>query len=74
MTGEDEYNPNVTIEDIRLAGHCVRGAGAWFKRHNLDFKEFIRNGLPAKTLIESGDSLAQRVVDRKKEREDGRRR
>lgn len=66
---DEPYNPIIRIDDIRLAGHCVRGAGKWFERHGLNFREFIKNGLPADQFIAAGDALAQRVVDRKKERE-----
>lgn len=59
----------IRISDVRKAGHCVRGAGSWFKRHDLDFRDFIKNGIPADKFIATGDALAQRVVDHKLARE-----
>lgn len=59
----------IRIDDIRLAGYCVSGARGWFKDHGLDFRDFIRNGIPASEFIAKGDQLAVTVVERKKERE-----
>lgn len=61
----------ITIDDIRKAGHCVRGAGAWFARHDMDFRSFLKNGVPESEFLEKGDALAQQVVDRKRKREAG---
>lgn len=59
----------IRIDDIRKAGHCVTGAKAWFDRHGLDFRDFLKNGIPAAEFIEKGDALSKRIVDRKIERE-----
>lgn len=61
----------VTINDVRAAGHCVRGARAWFEQHGFDFQDFVRNGIDAERLVASGDALAARVVEMKRERERG---
>ena len=42
---------------------CVNGSRAWFVRHGLDFRAFLREGLDAQTLLATGDAMAQRVVD-----------
>lgn len=62
----------VTMTDVRLAGHCAKGARSWFKDHGLDFRAFLRDGIEADELIAKGDALAQRVVDLKAKREAGR--
>ena len=36
-------------------GFCARGARAWFARYDLDWSNFVQNGLPASVLIEVGD-------------------
>lgn len=61
-------NTRITITDIRAAGHCARGAKAWFERHDLDFKDFLKNGIEEEELLKSGDALAVRVVDMKRAR------
>jgi hypothetical protein len=58
----------VTIDDIRKAGHCVRGARAWFGQYNLDFAAFLREGIDAEILLATGDQFAQDVVNRKRAR------
>lgn len=72
----EPVDPLVTIDDIRRAGHCPRGAKAWFEAHGLDFRTFVKpvergGGLPASVLLATGDALAEQVVRRKREREDG---
>ena len=53
----------VTIDDVRAVGLCVNGSRAWFARHALDFRAFVRDGLDAETLLATGDAMAQRVVE-----------
>lgn len=59
----------ITITDIREAGHCVAGARTWFKAYDLDFREFLKNGLDSEVLLATGDGLAEQVIQRKIERE-----
>ena len=54
----------VTINDVRAVGLCVNGSRAWFARHGLDFRAFLRDGLDAQTLLATGDAMALRVVER----------
>lgn len=49
-------------DDIRRAGYCARGARRWFESHNIDFRKFIREGIPASDLVATGDAQALRVV------------
>ena len=53
----------ITINDVRAAGLCVNGSRAWFARHGLDFRAFVREGLDAETLLATGDAMALRVVN-----------
>ncbi len=64
----------ITITDIRQAGHCVAGAREWAKAYDIDFRDFIKNGIDADVLLATGDAMAEQVVQRKIEREnlDGR--
>jgi hypothetical protein len=41
---------------------CLRGVKRWFEVNNLDFKKFIKEGLPASQLEKIGDPLVMRVV------------
>lgn len=56
----------VTINDIREAGHCVRGTSDWFKAHGLDFKAFLREGIDVDTFVGTGDEMAAMVVEEKR--------
>jgi len=55
----------ITIDDVRSAGHCVRGAKDWFAHYDLDFKAFLRDGIDEATFLATGDAIAQQIVDRK---------
>ena len=59
----------ITIEDVRKAGYCVRGARQWFSAHGMNFRTFLTDGIPADEFVEKGDALAARVVALKVERE-----
>lgn len=63
----------ITINDIRKTGHCTLGAKRWFEAHNLDFRDFIQNGIEADVLLATGDALADQVVSaaRAKQENDG---
>jgi hypothetical protein len=43
-------------------GFCVTGARAWFARHKLDWRTFMRDGLPEETLLATGDAFAIAIV------------
>lgn len=58
----------VTINDVRKAGHCVRGAKDWFDRHGLDFRSFLRDGIDEAEFLAAGDALSRRIVDMKRAR------
>lgn len=44
-------------------GFCARGARAFFARHGLCWAEFVERGLPATTLLATGDAMARRLVE-----------
>jgi hypothetical protein len=58
----------ITIDDVRRAGHCVAGIRRWFETHQLDFRDFLRNGIPAEKMLATGDGQGQQVVERTIER------
>lgn len=61
----------VFLKDVVNAGYCVRGARAWFKSHDLNFREFIRTGLPRQEFLDTGCHLAEDIVKKKDERNNG---
>lgn len=56
-------NVIVTMKHVRQAKMCSRGARAFFQRHDLDWRMFLREGLPAETVEKTGDAMALRVVE-----------
>ena len=58
----------VTIDDVRRAGHCARGAKAWFDARGLDFRAFLRDGIPEDEFLAFGDGQADQVVAMKRVR------
>ena len=61
----------IDINDARKAGFCVAGVRSWFHTHELNFADFLKNGIEEDIFLAQGDDLAQRVVDLKRERENG---
>ncbi len=51
------------VDAVRTAGLCMNGSHAWFERHGLDFRAFLREGLDAQTLLATNDTMALRVVN-----------
>ncbi|WFC43263.1 hypothetical protein [Pseudoxanthomonas sp. SE1] len=46
----------------RSAGFCAPGARLWFERHGLDFRAFVRSGLPASIFEGTGCGMAQALA------------
>ncbi|PKL96782.1 MAG: hypothetical protein CVV18_00260 [Gammaproteobacteria bacterium HGW-Gammaproteobacteria-8] len=45
------------------AGFCRKGGRRFFARYNLDWQLFIRCGINAQQLLDTGDSLALALVE-----------
>jgi hypothetical protein len=56
----------ITIDDVMAAGHCARGTRRWFDSHGLDFRKFLKQGIPAADMAATGDALGIDVVNRKR--------
>lgn len=62
-------NPIVTAADVQAAGFCITpGLKGFLEDRGLSLKDFIRNGLPAETLLEFKDARADRAVQKARER------
>lgn len=53
----------VRMSDVRKAKMCSRGAREFFRRHQLDWNEFIKHGISAEKLETTGDAMAMKVVE-----------
>jgi hypothetical protein len=56
----------LVISDL-IPPHCAWGLRYFWRQHNLDFADFLQNGIGAKTLWDTGDSQARAAVTRKLE-------
>lgn len=59
----------VTMQHLRSVpyftarhGFCATGARVWFDRYGLDFRAFVRDGVPAATLEATGCGMALALV------------
>ena len=67
MTTPLESDEIITISDVRRVV-CVDGARKWAKAQGIDFRAFIRNGIPASELIGRGDdAMVERIIAVKRE-------
>lgn len=53
----------ITMRDLRACKMCSRGARKFFERHNLDWHDFIRNGVDCDVIAQTKDTMAMKVVD-----------
>lgn len=51
------------VECPNQKGYCVDGMQTWFEANNLDFRDFVRNGIEAETLRATGDMMALAVIE-----------
>lgn len=55
----------ITMQHIRAGGGCAWGIRAFFARYNLDLNAFLERGwIESEELINTGDALALRIVER----------
>lgn len=59
---------NITMTHVRKAKMCSKGARAFFKKHNLDWATFLKDGLPIEDIEGTGDAMALKVVEVARER------
>lgn len=59
----------ITLKHCRDMKYCSRGIRLFFQRNNLDFSDFLKNGVEEEVFLKTNDSMAIAVV--KKAKEDG---
>jgi hypothetical protein len=58
MTGDGK----IRMAHIRGAQMCSSGVRDWAKLHNIDFNDFLKNGIDVEVVRNTGDALALQVV------------
>lgn len=61
MIGENLDELIITSGDL-IPPHCPWGLRHWWRLHDLDFSDFLKNGIPASKLLATGDELARLAV------------
>jgi hypothetical protein len=59
----------VTIQDLRDTRYCRAGVRPWFRRHGLNWQDFLAHGIEADRLRATGDALVEPVIKAAKTRE-----
>lgn len=60
------------MRHIRAANLCSGGARRWFASHDLDWNDFLTNGIPIEKVEILNDGIANRVIEiARKEHSDG---
>ena len=62
MDHTPEQPLRVTIQDLRAARYCLAGTRPWFRRHGLDWQDFLARGIEADRLRATGDALVEPVI------------
>lgn len=59
----------VIAADMIALGYCSKGVREWFKQNGLDYPSFVKNGIDAELLAQTGDAMILRAIDVAKNRE-----
>lgn len=54
----------ITINHIKQTTMCTRGARVFFNRHNLDWSDFLKNGINEEAILATNDAMARKVVEK----------
>ena len=52
----------VRMVHVRAAGMCSSGARVFCERHNIDWADFLKNGIEVEKLIGIDDELLKQVI------------
>lgn len=47
---------------LREIGYCNRGSREFFRRHGLDWADFLKRGIEAEKLLATNDAQAENLV------------
>ncbi len=64
----DDSDIIVTVQDCRKLGFCMKQVRPWFALQGLDFRGFIRNGIPARELRATNNEYVEDVIRQAKKR------
>ena len=53
----------ITMRHIRKAKMCSKGGRAFAKKHNVDWEDFLKNGVDSKDFEDMDDAMVQKVLE-----------
>lgn len=53
----------ITVNDLSAVDYCRKGGREFFKKHDLDWSDFLKNGLEHDVFVATGDAMAIRMVE-----------
>lgn len=60
----------IYMKDCRKSFACSRGIRKFFSDHNLDFSDFLKNGIDVETLHKTNDARAIKIIKEKELRDE----
>lgn len=54
----------ITVSDALGFGYCVTGQKVFARRNNLNWRDFVENGIEDQELLKTGDAMAQELVEK----------
>ena len=58
----------VILRDLHELGYCNRGSKLFFSKHNIDWSDFIINGVSFEILLNLDDAMATKAVNQAEKR------
>lgn len=62
---EPIYEERVTAQDARRVGYCLSGCQQWCAKSGIDFRKFVREGIPVSELPQD-DAMIQHILRAKR--------
>ena len=57
----------IYINDVRRFGYCVRGIKKFCAMHNIDFKNFVKNGIDIAEIEDIDDAMLNKLIAKLKQ-------
>lgn len=58
----DEKSIIIRVRDLRRMGYCHAGVRRWAQRYELDWSDFVKNGIPIEAIEGIDDAMCQRLI------------
>ncbi len=63
---------NVKLQHVRSLGYCLKGIKKFLIKHNLDWKTFLKEGLPEEIITNINDEMAAKAIEQMRSLENGK--